>query len=215
MDAYLSDLLKRAPHLYAWEKDYHTRGSLWRGPFSSFSFCNYLPLGAKVLELGCGDGKTLSSLCTGGFKVTGIDVSPSAIKLAKRKVGRKARLIAGDVCELPFEDNCFDAVVAVHIFDHLSEKERKKAVREAKRVLKKSGLVFFQGFSLNDHRFGNGEEVEKNTFRKKNNVWYHYFSVGEVEKLFAGFEAVEIGEKCVEKTRNKLKRCVVKFVASK
>ncbi len=213
MDAYLVSLLKRAPHLYAWEKDYKMRGELWRGPFLSFSFQDFLPAGAKVLELGCGDGKTLASLISNGFKTTGIDVSPSAIKLARKKVGRKAKLIVGNICDLPFSANSFDAVVAVHVLDHLSSIERRKAVIEIARVLKKGGLIFFQGFSQNDFRFGNGELVERNTFRRKNNVWYHYFSIAEVKRLFNCFKIVEGREACVEKTRQKVKRCVVKLIA--
>lgn len=210
MQPYLQNVLKRAPHLYAWEKDYRLRGSLWRG-VTSFDF-SLIPKGAKVLELGCGDGKTLSSLVRSGFKATGIDVSPSAIKLARKKVGRKAKLVVGNVCALPFSRNSFDVVVAVHVLGHLSEKERKKAVKEIERILKRSGVFLFEGFSANDFRFGNGEQVEKNTFRRKNNIWYHYFSVGEVKKLFGGFKVVELKEECVEKTRQKVKRCVVKFI---
>lgn len=213
MDSYLSNLLKRAPHLYAWEKDYKMRGELWRGPFLSFSFQDFLPGGAKVLELGCGDGKTLSSLVSCGFKATGIDISPSALKLARKKVGRKAKLVVGDVCSLPFRSNFFDAVVAVHVLGHLTAKERKKAVVEIKRVLCSGGLLFFEGFSRSDFRFGAGVEVERNTFRRANNVWYHYFSVAEAKRLFSGFKVVELCEECVEKTRQKVKRCVVKLVA--
>ena len=127
MQPYLRSLLKRAPHLYAWEKDYRMRGSLWRGPFLGFDFSALIPKNSHALELGCGDGKTLSMLCAAGFKVTGIDISPSAVSLAKKKVGKKAKLIVGDACALPFSANSFDAVVAVHVFDHLTAQERKKA----------------------------------------------------------------------------------------
>ncbi len=188
------------------------RGPLWRGPSVSFSFQGFLPTGAKVLELGCGDGKTLSKLVTSGFNVTGIDVSPNAVKLAQEKVGGNAKLVLGNVCSLPFPANSFDAVVAVHVFDHLSAKERQKAIREVKRVLKRNGLLFFQGFSKSDARFGKGIQVEENTFRRKNNVWYHYFSVVEVKRLFSGFKVVKLVDECSEKTRKKVKRCVVKLV---
>ncbi len=211
MDSYLRKLLKR-PHLYAWEKDYRIRGALWRGPFLSFSFWDFLPPGARVLELGCGDGKTLSALCGAGFEVTGIDVSPTAVKFAGKKTGKKARLIVGDVCKLPFRDNSFDAVIGVHVFDHLSQTERTSAANEATRVLKPGGLLFFQGFSVNDDRFGSGVEVEQNTFRRKNNVWYHYFSLEEVENLFRGMAVMQLQEKCSEKTRLLIKRCVVRFI---
>ena len=54
--------------------------------------------------------------------------------------------------------------------------------------------MFFEGFSKKDFRFGNGVEVEKNTFRRGNNVWYHYFSLPEVRKLFGEFGTLESRE---------------------
>lgn len=218
MQNYLQVLLKRAPHLYAWEKDYRMRGSLWRGPFLGFDFSQIISSGSKVLELGCGDGKTLAMLVSAGFNVTGIDVSPSAINLARKKVGgKKARLFVGDVCNLPFSPNSFDAVVAVHVLDHLTAKERRKAAAECRRVLKKNGLLLFQGFSSRDLRFGQGKKVELRTFRRQNNIWYHYFTSGEVKKLFEGFELVELQEHCRERKLGgkNVERCVVKLIARK
>ncbi|MFH0713092.1 MAG: class I SAM-dependent methyltransferase [Candidatus Micrarchaeota archaeon] len=216
MDGYLSRLLERAPHLYAWEKEYRAKGKLWRGVGDSFDFA-LLPRGCKVLELGCGDGKTLSSLVSRGFKVTGIDISPSAVELAKEKVGKKAKLIVGDVCDLPFAANSFDAVVAVHVLDHLSEKERKVAVSEIQRVLKKGGVLFFEGFSKQDFRFAKGIEIERNTFRRGNNVWYHYFSLVEAKRLFSKFKLVEAKEKVDARSVAGLKvnRAVVQFIGRK
>ncbi len=218
MQTYLRSLLVRAPHLYAWEKDYRMRGSLWRGPFLGFDFSKIIPAGTKVLELGCGDGKTFSMLLAAGFKTTGVDISPSAIELAWKKVGeKKARLIVGDVCDLPFAANSFDAVVAVHVFDHLTAAERKKAASECSRVLKKNGLLLFQGFASKDFRFGQGKKVELRTFRRANNIWYHYFTSSEVKKLFSKFELVELQEHCRERKLGgkNVERCVVKLIARK
>lgn len=216
MDDYLSRLLERAPHLYAWEKEYKAKGKLWRGVGDSFDF-SLLSSGCKVLELGCGDGKTLSSLVSRGFKVTGIDIAPSAVVLAREKVGRNAKLIVGDVCDLPFAANSFDAVVCVHVLDHLTAKERKIAVKEITRVLKKSGVLFFEGFSKRDFRFAKGIEVERNTFRRGNNVWYHYFSLVEVKRLFKQFKVIAARKKVEVRSVAGLKvnRAVVQFIGRK
>lgn len=194
------------------------RGNLWRGPFLGFNFSEIIPAGAKVLELGCGDGKTLAMLVSAGFKVTGIDISPSAITLARKKVGEtKARLVVGDACSLPFRAGEFNVVVAVHVFDHLTTTERKKAAAECKRVLKKNGLLLFQGFSARDFRFAQGKKVELRTFRRANNIWYHYFASSEVKKLFSKFELVELQEHCRERKLGgrHVERCVVKLIARK
>ena len=217
MNSYLSSLLKSSPHLYAWEKEYKLKGKLWRGMSTSFDFATYLPTGAKVLELGCGDGKTLAALVAGEFQVTGIDVSPTAVNLAKEKIGDKAKFVVGGVCSLPFKRKSFDAVVAIHVFDHLTENERKLAVKEAKRVLKPGGVLFFEGFSVKDFRFGKGVEVEPKTFRRKNNVWYHYFSLVEAKRLFFDFELVNCAEECASRSISgqKVDRCTVKFIGKK
>ncbi len=219
MDRYLSSLLASAPHLYAWEKEYKLKGKLWRGVSTSFDFNSVLPQRAKVLELGCGDGKTLAALVNAdsNFKVTGIDISPTAVQLAKEKIGSKAKLIVGNVCDLPFKANYFDAVIAIHVFDHLTNNKRKKAVKEAKRVLKKKGLFLFEGFSTADFRFGKGIEVEANTFRRANNVWYHYFSVDEAKKLFGELKLISCVEECASRSiaGEKVNRCAVKFIGTK
>ncbi len=217
MKTYLVRLLNRAPHLYAWEKEYKLKGKLWRGVSTSFDFASFLPTGVKVLELGCGDGKTLAALVAADFQVTGVDVSPTAVNLAKEKIGVKVKFVVGDVCRLPFKGKSFDAVVAIHVFDHLTESERKLAVEEAKRVLKPGGILFFEGFSVKDFRFGKGIEVEPKTFRRKNNVWYHYFSLVEVKKLFFDFELVNCAEECVSRSISgqKVDRCTVKFIGKK
>ncbi len=217
MNSYLSSLLKRSPHLYAWEKEYKLKGKLWRGISTSFDFVSYLPTGAKVLELGCGDGKTLAALVAGDFQMTGLDVSPTAVDLAKEKIGSKAKFVVGNACHLPFKVNYFDAIVAIHVFDHLTENERKLAVEEVKRVLKPGGVLFFEGFSVKDFRFGKGIEVEPKTFRRKNNLWYHYFSLTEVKRLFFDFELVNCVEECVSRSISgqKVDRCAIKFIGKK
>ncbi|MEK6953925.1 MAG: class I SAM-dependent methyltransferase [Candidatus Micrarchaeota archaeon] len=182
------------PHLYAWEKEYRTGRGRWRGT-TNFQF--EAKKGSRVLEVGCGNGKHLSALLDKGFDVYGVDISPSAIKLAKERAelsGEGAILTIGDATQLHFEDNFFDVVFLFHILGHLSEKERELAIKEAFRVLKKGGKCYFREFHITDYRFGKGIEVESNTFRKGTNVWVHYFTEEEVKKGFkeAGFEMLSL-----------------------
>lgn len=174
------------PHVYAWEKEYRTGRGRWRG---TTNFMLELPAGSRVFEVGCGNGKHLSSLFNKGFEVIAVDVSPSAVKLAKRLAEdfkAEANIIVGDACSLDFGDGFFDAVFVFHVLGHLTEEERGKAVAEVYRVTKKGGKCFFRGFGLEDFRFGKGSKVEENTFRRGTNVWVHYFSEGEVMELFEG-----------------------------
>jgi SAM-dependent methyltransferase len=93
--------------------------------------------GKKILDVGCGDGKTGSSFVEHN-DVYGIDLSAKAVEEAQKK-GVKAQV--GDAASgLPFQDEEFDVVlitdVIEHVFDPLG------LLHEAKRVLKQGGILY-------------------------------------------------------------------------
>jgi ubiquinone/menaquinone biosynthesis C-methylase UbiE len=172
------------PHAYAWEKEYRTGRGRWKG---TTNFQLELPEGSRILEIGCGNGKHLSSFFNKGFELFAMDVSPSAIILAKDRVNlskAKVHFSVGDAAKLEFRDGFFDCAFMFHILAHLSEEDRPRAIREAFRVLKKGGRLYFRDFHITDYRFTKGIEVEKNTKRKGTNVWVHYFTENEVNDAF-------------------------------
>ncbi|MDE4908431.1 class I SAM-dependent methyltransferase [Methanogenium marinum] len=165
----------------AWENNYRQRGALWQGTNSgipSFS------LGTRVLEVGCGNGKTLSTLCRSGCDATGIDIAASALRLARVTVPT-AHLVQADVRSLPFCNATFDAVIAVHITGALRETDRYRAAAEYWRVLVPGGTLFFREFTVSDFRCGKGRPTEKNSFLRGDGVMTHYFTTPEVSSLFS------------------------------
>lgn len=185
----------------AWSREYARKGALWRGP-ASFGF--RLQEGARVLEIGCGNGKTLSALARQPVQVTAIDSSPKAVEMCSESVAGKGlknvKVMFGDACALPFRGRSFDAVVAFHVLENLLEADRRKAAGEIGRVLAEGGRLFVQVFSARDMRFGKGREVEDNTFVRGTGIACHYFGDGEVEGLFEGFKRESRRELVVEKT---------------
>ena len=178
-------------HLKAWDKDYASRGRLWGGAVMGLP---PLPADSTILELGCGDGKTLSALPRSG-KIVALDVSPEALHLA-RKVRRDADLILADAICLPLRDESFDAVFAFHVTGHLLAKGRSALAREAARVLAPGGRLFFRDFCEQDMRAGQGEEVEVGSFLRGGGILTHYFRESEVGELFCDLLPVSIGTHC-------------------
>ncbi len=175
-------------HLKAWDKDYAIRGRLWGGAVMDLPV---LPEASSVLEMGCGDGKTLSAL-PGDWSVVGLDVSPQALRLARR-ARADANLILGDAGCLPIREKSFDAVFTFHVAGHLLASGRHAIAREAARVLLPRGRLFFRDFAAEDMRAGQGEEVEPGTFRRGSGILTHYFTESEVGKLFCGLHPVSLG----------------------
>lgn len=99
--------------------------------------------GERVLDVGCGPGGA-SRVLAGemGAMVTGIDLSPSLIKLAKRLSelsGIPVDFQVADAVELPFGDASFDVVWTQHAAPNIEDKPRLYA--EMRRVVRQGGRM--------------------------------------------------------------------------
>jgi SAM-dependent methyltransferase len=104
--------------------------------------------GRRLLEVGCGIGTDLVRFAGGGAFVTGIDLSPTAIDLARKNVvsaGVSAELRVADGEELPFPDGSFDVVYAHGVLQYTPTPERM--VKECRRVLDSGGEAVFMVYN--------------------------------------------------------------------
>jgi len=172
----------------AWDDDYRRRGRLWGGGAKNLPA---LDAGSTVLELGCGDGKTLAGM-PDDWIVTAVDISPEALGLSRNSV-TDAELILASACLLPFQNESLDAVFAFHVTGHLLALDRQALAREAARVLRKGGKLFFREFGKEDMRAGHGQELERDTFRRGSGIFTHYFDESEVRGLFNDLKPASVG----------------------
>ena len=104
--------------------------------------------GRSVLEVGCGAGVDLARFARGGAEVTGVDLTPSAIQLARanfEQQGLNGRFEVANAEHLPFPDNGFDLVYAHGVVQYTANPEQ--LVRECHRVLKPGGEAVFQVYN--------------------------------------------------------------------
>lgn len=180
------------PDSGAWEEEYTRKGMLWGGvthDLPDLLSCS------RVLELGCGNGKTLIAMIQRGWDVTAIDFSSRAVMLS-REVSRSAsqgHIIVADARCHPFKHESFDAVFARHVIGHMHEPDREQITSTLLHLLKPGGVLFFSDFSTMDFRFGKGDETEPATFRRNPGIITHYFTEEEVMDLFSKLTLVSIG----------------------
>ena len=163
----------------AWDSDYSIRGRLWGGGVRSLPD---LAAGSRVLELGCGDGKTLSAMPR-DWRIAALDISLTALRLCNRSLSHSDPVLA-DAKRLPFKSESFEGVFAYHVAGHLCLSGRRTLAGEVSRVLKPGGRLFFREFARDDMRMGTGLEVEESTFLRGAGVITHYFTKSEARELF-------------------------------
>ena len=97
----------------------------------------FLPLGARVLDVGCGEGATLYHLGEPPGAV-GLDLFPEKIAFAQQQLPA-CRFVAASAYELPFEQGAFDHVLVRDLIHHLEHPDR--FIDECARVLAPGGRI--------------------------------------------------------------------------
>ena len=106
----------------------------------------------RILDIGGANGIYAFWLASLGHSVDLIDLVPKHIEQAREyeRINNisLSSMTVGNACELPFKENLYDIVLLMGPLYHLQEKkERIKSLQEAKRVLKKNGIVFMAAIS--------------------------------------------------------------------
>jgi ubiquinone/menaquinone biosynthesis C-methylase UbiE len=121
----------------------------------------------KVLDVGCGTGKSTEPLVNSGLEIHGCDHDSLMIEEAKEQAQKKnlrIEYVVADTERLPFPDGYFDVVTigtALHFFVN------EAAVQELKRVLKPKGLLFVY-WTLTTKEIPEEDEIPGSIYRKYN-----------------------------------------------
>ncbi len=188
-----------------------TRKNIWKE--FGFLFEN-LEKNTSILDLGCGNGRFYHFFKDKKINYWGVDISEKLIEKAKENHPR-ANFETANALNLPFEDEKFDSIFSLAVFHHIpTVEERIKFLKEAKRVLKKNGILKISVWNLLEYK---KELYFKNIFKKisgeisfrdvflpwKNSKgeiiterYYHFFTQKELEEMVGKFfEIKEIFKK--------------------
>jgi len=100
----------------------------------------YLPIGARVLEAGCGRGDKVDAMAQAGFNAIGIDFAPNTVRVARQYFPTRDIRI-GDVRNLEFEDASFDGLWSLGVIEHFWN-GYESILAESNRVLRPGGYLF-------------------------------------------------------------------------
>lgn len=99
-----------------------------------------LPPGAEVLDLGCGAGGPTTKALAERFQITGVDISPRSVALARQNVPG-ARFLQADMAHLDFPAGSFDGVAAFYSVIHVPRDQQGALFSRIASWLRPGGLL--------------------------------------------------------------------------
>ena len=104
--------------------------------------------GRSALEIGCGSGPISCYLAGRGLAVRGLDVSPTALEMARQHAaerGLKVQFDSADICNFPEQRERYDVIVDGHCLHYfVLDEDRRKAFAVIYRLLKPGGLFVIE-----------------------------------------------------------------------
>jgi SAM-dependent methyltransferase len=131
--------------------------------------------GAKILDIGFGDGRNWPLLRNVGFDVHGVEITEDIVRLGEeraRKLDMAATLRVGTNSSIPFEDGTFDYILASHSCYYVDEGTRfPDNMREYSRVLKPGGILVASLPEASNAIFDQCVELDDGHVEIRNDPW--------------------------------------------
>lgn len=102
----------------------------------------FASLDDKIIDAGCGLGRWVIFLSRRGYDILGADNFREVVERLKQ-FDKTLKLRVADIRRLPFEDREFNAYLSFGVVEHFEEGPTK-ALKEARRVLKKGGIIILE-----------------------------------------------------------------------
>ena len=149
--------------------------------------------GRRLLEIGCGIGTDLVRFASGGARVAGVDLSETAVRLARQNMElhghNGAVFVVGDGAALPVPDASVDVVYAHGVLQYSADP--RGIVEEARRVLRPGGTAIFMVYNRVSWLMALSK-VMKVGLEHQDAPGLHLYSIPEFERLLSGFRSVRI-----------------------
>lgn len=147
-----------------------------------------------VLIPGIGYGRNAKLFLDNGINVRGIEISETAIELAKKHFGEKLTIFHGSVTEMPFDDKIYDGVFCYGLIYLLDEMERLKLIHDCYKQLKEGGFMVFTAITKEAQIYGQGELISKDRFEMFGGVKIYFYDDESIKREFINVGLLEVTE---------------------
>jgi SAM-dependent methyltransferase len=147
-----------------------------------------------VLIPGVGYGRNAKPFLAAGMAVTGIEISETAIALARSQLGLQFPIYLGSVSDMPFDEKKYDGVFCYGLVYLLDADGREKLIRDCHRQLALGGHMIFTVISKKAPMYGQGPRLGDDWYERLPGLPMFFYDAHSVEREFGPHGLVEFSE---------------------
>lgn len=148
----------------------------------------------QVLIPGFGYGRNAQAFRENGIEVTGIEISGTAIGLARKHYGDTMVIHHGSVTNMPFDDKQYDGIFCYALIHLLDSKERAQLISRCYQQLAPNGVMIFTAITKDAVTYGQGKEIGKDRYEMFGGIKMFFYDRSSIASEFAAFGLSEITE---------------------
>lgn len=145
-----------------------------------------------VLIPGVGYGRNARPFLARGMAVTGIEISGTAIALARSQLGLEFPIHHGSVADMPYDRHRYGGVFCHGLVYLLDAAGRAKLIRDCHGQLAPGGSMIFTVISKTAPMYGRGERLGDDWYEILPGVKMYFYDADAVAREFAAYGLVEV-----------------------
>lgn len=181
-----------------WEKTFLEHQAMWGfepAPSAILAKDLFVSKSVKsVLIPGIGYGRNAQVFTSNGMDVTGIEISKTAIALARQHYGAGMTIHHGSVTAMPFDDTLYDGIFCYALIHLLDGDERRKLIRDCYQQLSKDGFMIFVAISKRAKTYQTGKYISQDRYEVFEGIKMFFYDVDSINAEFKDFGLLEIRE---------------------
>lgn len=148
----------------------------------------------NILVPGVGYGRNAQVFKDNGMDVVGIEISKTAIELARKHYGDIIPIFYGSVADMPFDDKKYDGIFCYALIHLLDKEERKKLILDCYNQLTDGGYMIFTSITKEAQTYGQGMEIGKDRFEMFGGVKMFFYDLETIQEEFGGAGLLDVTE---------------------
>jgi SAM-dependent methyltransferase len=148
----------------------------------------------NILIPGIGYGRNAQIFNDNGITVSGIEISKTAIEMARKRYGKDMLIHHGSVTGMPFDTVQYDGIFCYALIHLLNENERAKLIRDCYNQLIENGYMVFTAISKEAPTYRTGKFISKDRYEIIDGVQLFFYDRESIEEEFGKAGLIEISE---------------------